>query len=644
MAGAAEFISSMPSATPSIMVTSRKSTPLPRSAAASRQLPAPPVAPRDQGTGGGEGQARPPRRAPPAPPAASSLAVITRSRRGTSANVVNAVRCDHSLGDRQDAQHRQETPAGTGRGEEVGEGLFARFGVHQQQCSDDAAAIRPMVTSSQRPARVSTSLRSSTAVSRAMRRRGCPAADLRTAAWRRSSDDAPGSVRGCRWRARRRSAAAGGQARGRVVPARRPRPGAVPARTAPAAASAISADGLRVGADQQCAFGAVAELQPARASARGSASGRRPAPGPAPASSSSLPPWPRPAAPPITTSRSATASTSRSRWEESSTVPPRSAKSRSSPRIQKMPSGSSPLAGSSRTRTPGIAEQRVRQAEPLAHAQRVRPDPARRAAAPSPTRSSSSSTPAPVDAHGLRRTAASASRPVRPACCAEASSSTPTAGPGWAAAGRARRRWSRYRRSAGSARRSSACVVDLPAPLGPRKPVTVPGSQRNDTSSTAGVPPVPFGEVLYRRSCGQPARPAGPRAAAVGRCVPRPRSTPGLDFGRMPVARRRPYHCDVIGAAASNTARCCRRRCWRPAGRRSPGAPVARDWLVDSLAFLLASAGRCSAPVDARRPRAGVRQPVLPVDAALDACSGCLPGALAAPALAGRLSRSRAAR
>jgi hypothetical protein len=28
-------------------------------------------------------------------------------------------------------------------------------------------------------------------------------------------------------------------------------------------------------------------------------------------------------------------------------------------------------------------------------------------------------------------------------------------------------------------------VVDLPAPFGPRKPVTVPGSQRNDTSFTA---------------------------------------------------------------------------------------------------------------------------------------------------------------
>ena len=32
-------------------------------------------------------------------------------------------------------------------------------------------------------------------------------------------------------------------------------------------------------------------------------------------------------------------------------------------------------------------------------------------------------------------------------------------------------------------------VVDLPAPLGPRKPVTVPGSHRNDTSATAVCSP-----------------------------------------------------------------------------------------------------------------------------------------------------------
>ena len=92
---------------------------------------------------------------------------------------------------------------------------------------------------------------------------------------------------------------------------------------------------------------------------------------PAPASSSSRLPWATIRPLPMITSWSATASTSRSRCEDSSTVPPRSAKSRSRPRIQRMPSGSSPLAGSSRISDLGIAEQRVGDAQALAHAQRV---------------------------------------------------------------------------------------------------------------------------------------------------------------------------------------------------------------------------------------------------------------------------------
>jgi hypothetical protein len=36
---------------------------------------------------------------------------------------------------------------------------------------------------------------------------------------------------------------------------------------------------------------------------------------------------------------------------------------------------------------------------------------------------------------------------------------------------------------------SMRMVVVLPAPLGPRKPVTVPGSQRNETSETTVRPP-----------------------------------------------------------------------------------------------------------------------------------------------------------
>ena len=51
---------------------------------------------------------------------------------------------------------------------------------------------------------------------------------------------------------------------------------------------------------------------------------------------------------------SAVACTSASRWLESSTVPPRSAKSRRNERIQAMPCGSRPVAGSSRISTLGL--------------------------------------------------------------------------------------------------------------------------------------------------------------------------------------------------------------------------------------------------------------------------------------------------
>ena len=44
-------------------------------------------------------------------------------------------------------------------------------------------------------------------------------------------------------------------------------------------------------------------------------------------------------------------------------------------------------------------------------------------------------------------------------------------------------------RSAGVSPQIIRRVVDLPAPLGPRNPVTVPGSQRKETSATAGWSP-----------------------------------------------------------------------------------------------------------------------------------------------------------
>ena len=50
-------------------------------------------------------------------------------------------------------------------------------------------------------------------------------------------------------------------------------------------------------------------------------------------------------------------------------------------------------------------------------------------------------------------------------------------------------------------------VVDLPAPLGPRKPVTRPGLATNDTSSTATWPPYVFDTpstvIMQRVSAGE---------------------------------------------------------------------------------------------------------------------------------------------
>src|SRR5829696_5876952 len=75
-------------------------------------------------------------------------------------------------------------------------------------------------------------------------------------------------------------------------------------------------------------------------------------------------------------------------------------------------------------------------------------------------------------------------RPVRPGCTAAASSRVPTTAPGLGS--------SAYRRPSTTAAPAVGAtrpviiriVVVLPAPFGPRKPVTVPGSSVNETSST----------------------------------------------------------------------------------------------------------------------------------------------------------------
>src|SRR4051812_15227545 len=77
------------------------------------------------------------------------------------------------------------------------------------------------------------------------------------------------------------------------------------------------------------------------------------------------------------------------------------------------------------------------------------------------------------------------SRPVRPACWAEASSRTPTSRPGLGRSEKSRPETRAVPDVGGVKPTMTRMVVDLPAPLGPRNPVTRPASAVKVTSSTA---------------------------------------------------------------------------------------------------------------------------------------------------------------
>ena len=138
-------------------------------------------------------------------------------------------------------------------------------------------------------------------------------------------------------------------------------------------------------------------------------------------------------------------------------------------------------------------------------------------------------------------------------------------------------------------------VVDLPAPLGPRKPVTVPGSQRNDTSSdrrcarrSACVRSVDFDHGRQHGGSRRPAR-------------PRPRGRRRVDFGRW----SRSTDVVVAGACDDDLA-----DHMLPEGLLVPGscatartAALARDWIVD-VAFVPDRAGDRRARVRRHRGRA----------------------------------------
>jgi len=88
----------------------------------------------------------------------------------------------------------------------------------------------------------------------------------------------------------------------------------------------------------------------------------------------------------------------------------------------------------------------------------------------------------------VRCTRVRISRPVRPACWAEASRSTPTSVPGLGRSTNRRPSIVAVPELAGVRPTMIRMVVDLPAPLGPRKPVTRPVAAVKETSSTAVSP------------------------------------------------------------------------------------------------------------------------------------------------------------
>src|SRR4051794_28010000 len=109
------------------------------------------------------------------------------------------------------------------------------------------------------------------------------------------------------------------------------------------------------------------------------------------------------------------------------------------------------------------------------------------------------------------------SRPVRPACWAEASRRTPTSRPGLGRSAYLRPRTVADPEVAGVRPTMTRMVVDLPAPLGPRNPVTRPGRAVKETSSTARRPPYVLVSAVtsimgttFAPSRGAPHRGAGP--------------------------------------------------------------------------------------------------------------------------------------
>ena len=248
-------------------------------------------------------------------------------------------------------------------------------------------------------------------------------------------------------------------------------------------------------------------------------------------------------------------------------MPPRSAKSRSSPRIQRMPSGSRPLAGSSRISTSGSPSSACASPSRWRMPSEYWRTRLRAADLSSPTSVSSSSTRCRVDAHHLRadreRLAAAAAGVLGAGVEQHAD-----------AAARVLQVVVVVRRARSSSPASGAesptsirIVVVLPAPFGPRNPVTVPGSQRNETSLTTVRPPRrfvrPVASIMAQAS-GSAARAEHGRASIPGSTSVGGR---GID--------RRAYAGGHVHALA-DAARAACSRSQAAAARRATGSSTRR--------------------------------------------------------------------
>src|SRR6266699_7326961 len=175
------------------------------------------------------------------------------------------------------------------------------------------------------------------------------------------------------------------------------------------------------------------------------------------------------------------------RWEDTNTVRPSAASPLSRLRIHSTPSGSSPLTGSSRTTTSGSPSNAwaTPRRWPMP---RENPPTRLPATSRSPTISMTSSTRRRL----IPLVWASANRWLRaerPVCIALASSSRPSSAIG-ATADRYAAPLTRTLPPLGSSSPAiSRIVVDLPAPFGPRKPVTTPGCTTKSKPSTASFSP-----------------------------------------------------------------------------------------------------------------------------------------------------------